>query len=325
MRNLLPQHLGYEPGTSLIGSFLSTEKRFRHLPLDGKPEPFNPGPGAYPVRSPGPSGPTYRCGREVRGARDAPQRTPGVGAYETYSESRMLDETQSRWPGEPSASAFSANAARKFELVGCADSPGPGRYRHVESSLFSSRSGVSATSPYTGEARWTVGSKLGRAVDTAPSSSFVSRVPAHGAWVHPSGAATAAYPTFPGPGEYAPPPPREPSSTDAAFVSSESRFQTVRGQVVPERHNPGPGAHTVKRWDGQLPPQRRPRSLRPEQRDTGFLCRSVRMASAEGAAGSSPTDTQVGEAVVAYLATGPLGPAGSGRYRVAAAGAQRGS
>ena len=62
-----------------------------------------------------------------------------------------------------------------------------------------------------------------------------------------------------------------------------------------------------------------------EQRDTGFLCRSVHMASAEEAAGSAPTDTQVGEAVVAYLATGPLGPAGSGRYRVAAVGAQRGS
>ena len=46
-RNLLPQALGWAPGTSLIGNFGTTDQRFTRLPMDGTPEPHNPGPGAY--------------------------------------------------------------------------------------------------------------------------------------------------------------------------------------------------------------------------------------------------------------------------------------
>ena len=35
-------------------------------------------------------------------------QNPGPGAHDTYKESATLDEVQKRWPGLPSASAFSS-------------------------------------------------------------------------------------------------------------------------------------------------------------------------------------------------------------------------
>ena len=336
VRNVLPQSLGYSPGTYLIGNFGSTEPRFRTIPLDKSPEPLNPGPAHYGRELPLEKQqrfkvtPKYSWGKSPAHARVELPQNPGPGAHETYKESATLDELQKRWPGVPSASAFSANAARPDACHGRdASEPGPGQYESVSASFFvSSASG--ARSPFIAEARRGTGSRLRRAVDTTPSAQFLSRTPARRIFAHPGGASTggAVEPNVPGPGAYTPgggfdePPPRERSLDEVArlanlraFDGSEPRFGRLAGEPTPTPENPGPGAHSVQRWDGVKVSTRRPR-LAPGARDTGFNSRSVRQPMGGTA---RPSDTEVGLAVVDYLANGPLGPPGSGAHKVLAA------
>ena len=100
-----------------------------------------------------------------------------------------------------------------------------------------------------------------------------------------------------------------------SFDSTASRFSGSPGDVTGEV--PGPGAHTVQRWNAELPSYRRPR--KPPVSHTGgkcgFLATSERFQMPAGAgsgAGGGPIS------VVDFLAYGEAGPVGQPAHAQAA-------
>lgn len=322
VRNILPQQLGYKPGTSLIGNFGTTQRRFGPLPFDSSPEPLNPGPAHYGESLPLEkqqrfrSSPKWRMGTAAAHGKVILPLTPGPGAHDLYAESQMLDDLHKRWPGNPSASAFSSNADRAGAGTGSDPTePGPGQYDSAEASLFTSYSGAGARSPFLAPARRQLGSKLCRAIDASPGASFVSRSPAQRIF--------ATAPSGPGPGAYTPiqgfdvPRERERPQSEAAglgnlrgFDVSQPRFGRLGGEPS-SAGNPGPGAHSIGR--GDISSTHKPR--RPLPRGVGFSSGAQRSMLGR----QRPSDQEVGFQVVDYLANGPLGPPGSGRHAVTAA------
>lgn len=311
IRNLLPQQLGYSPGTSLIGNFGSTQPRFQSMQASTDHE--SPGPGHYNLsRSMKQPSPPRWDG--LAGRQDdlflGPD-TPGPGAHALYAESGLLNDARRRWPGRPSASGFSANAVRPcLSLTKSKDVVGPGSYEVAASSLFTSQSRHSL-SPRTAEARMQTGNRIARSMDNSLNAVFATKSAAHIICAHPIAAKTGieADPKQPGPGQYDPYPPqrRAPAygrqlGSGCGFETSVTRFSRAIGEPEPLPHDPGPGAYHTRRWDGRISSKRRPvAALRDEvafgTRYSPPTCSKV-------------TDSEIGQAVVDYLARGAYGPPG---------------
>ena len=216
-RNLLPQQLGFSPGTSLIGNFGSTDTRFKRLPMSGTPEPFIPGPGAHsPQLSTFRPTQTYASSAQwsIKGTGHtlslaSEADAPGPGAYgdELHPLGGMLTGLRRQWPGVTSCSSFGTNASLPTLKAHAGDGlPGPGAYNIEECAHFLSRASPQAASPFVGRARQRTGSRLPRDMDAKRMASFASvraahQLPAPG---DESGAATHAVLDGPSPAEYHP-------------------------------------------------------------------------------------------------------------------------
>jgi hypothetical protein len=321
--NSLPQYYGFSPGTSLIGKFGSTEPRFSKLQGGGVPEAHNPGPGAYtvPEKRTLPIKWGWGTGKAHHNAGEKSFLTPGPGSY--GSDPTWAQTLQKQWPGRASASAFGTNKARD-EPGTSSIAPGPGRYNAEEASHFiSGPNGTSAAhSPFVGVARACTGSRLRRDMDCKETSVFSSKRPAQ---------AIMSIIDTPGPGQYAPSVEtigaraaaaqarrQLQHSNEASFDSTASRFSRDPMSGAPEPHNPGPGAHSVARWTGVQPSSRKPRSVSADTRSSGphaqalgFLCGTTRFQQLGGGKGK-PTDEP--DAVLRFLASGPLGPVGTATH-----------
>lgn len=324
-RNLLPQALGWAPGTSLIGNFGTTDQRFTRLPMDGTPEPHNPGPGAYAPK-------TYSSVGKVGNLQPSAARwswgtgaghvmnlasgpTPGPGAYgsEQTLVPGILTGLRRQWPGIATKSSFGTNAELPTLKRGADDNgnPGPGRYDSEASTYFTSGAAPvsGARSPYPAQARSVTGSRIQRDVDIKTGANFLSKSPAH---VLPF----AGQKDGPAPGDHHPTVDtiahdynakmcrlrlRSDCGRETNFDSTASRFPSEEAKAK----QPGPGAHTIERWSGELPNPRKPRHITPDQSSTGgkcgFLTSSERFTRAPEAAAQS---------VVDFLAYGEYGPIG---------------
>ena len=293
----LPQHYGFNPGTSLIGRFGSTEARFSKLPYGADPE--NPGPGSHNPRHEL-GGPKWGWGSQ-KATHQLPisldSRTPGPGAYgkeQHPSYGGMSSELEKQWPGRKGASAFGSNASRTpLRSSSSLDVPGPGRYNSADSSHFTSGRTCSNASnnPWVGQSRILTGSRLRRDMDRKESFVFSSKITMQ----------TTQVSDGPGPGHYAP----LGDSIDArtqtrkrnllqvaartsdglpptSFDSTAPRFTRDPMSGAPEVDNPGPGAHSVSRWSGEQPSSRRPRSqVVVAAGRCGFLSGSTRFTGAK--------------------------------------------
>ena len=149
-KNLLAQQLNFSPGTSLAGSFGTTDSRFKLEPSGGD----SPGPGSYqPLqRQVYTSAARWSwgtgAGHDVRHAPDG--RTPGPGAYGTEQHPcGILTSLRRQWPGIASKSAFGSNAERPLAKSTVSDVPGPGMYNTEEAGYFVSGVGsTGARSPF---------------------------------------------------------------------------------------------------------------------------------------------------------------------------------
>ena len=324
-RNLLPQDLGFSPGTSLIGNFGSTAARFQRIPMDGAPESHIPGPGAY---NPPPIGIHKEARREKSWGTDLGHKlelaagglTPGPGTYgdEQQPSGGMLTDLRRSWPGVASMSSFGTNAALpSLKAPPQSDEPGPGQYDVINTAHFLSRS-HSAFSPYLSAARSETGSRLRRDMDAKRSASFASTRPAHKLPAPGDETGAAISSTFEGPAPNAYLPSdhtiahhmakgrmhlslRPDYGVGSPFATSNPRFRPMGDQCVAELGLPGPGAHTLKRFDGEKPSNRRPRSDTPTTR-APFLVNAARFGS--GKAASDP------DAILDCLAYGPMGAVG---------------
>jgi hypothetical protein len=328
-RNLLPQQLGFAPGTSLIGSFGTTAARFQRIPFDGSPEPSVPGPGAHavpisslsvtPVQPAAPkwswgTGPGHALVYNNAG-------TPGPGAYgeDDAPGGGMLTHLRRQWPGIATMSSFGSNATLPtLKPVVGNGLPGPGAYDAAHSAHFVSNAHA-AHSPYIGAARGATGSRLQRDLDSKQMAVFASGRPAH---VLPgpgdaSGSSLSRPAMGPGPSEYNPKvgtigaqlmsqqaalARRRDGGTAMSFASKATRFGSNHsGEAVVEASNPGPGAHTVPRWRAEKRSYRKPDVAFGR---TGFLSSSERFAQTRGRAQVDPED------LIQYLASGEGGAVG---------------
>ncbi len=334
--NVRPQQFGFSPGASLIGNFGSTEPRFRA----SVPNQHNPGPGEYTPKSIGSfgtSGKRYGWGSALAhdGAQTA-SKTPGPDAYNPTVDT--LKRLEKQWPGRTSASAFGSNASReKPRRAGSTHVgvPGPGRYNVEECSHFiSGPSGASgAHSPFVGAARARTGSRLRRDLDNKETSAFAS-----GSVVSGGGTQSAADGDGGvGPGHYAPvgdtiggragAMARRIQTVGArasdgrhwtAFDSTSSRWARDPMSGGPDPNIPGPGAHSVPRWTGQVRTFRKP--IRDHLKATdrhkcAFLSGSARFVFPHPN-GDADTD-----AVISYLSSGSAGPVGTAAHTQSALGA----
>ena len=317
-KNLLAQQLNFSPGTSLAGSFGTTDSRFKLEPSGGD----SPGPGSYqPLqRQVYTSAARWSwgtgAGHDVQHAPGG--RTPGPGAYGTQQHPcGILTSLRRQWPGIASKSAFGSNAERPLGKTTVSDVPGPGMYNTEEAGYFVSGVGsTGARSPFLAQARARTGSRLQRDMDLKLGAVFSSRLPAHKMADNGSGAATDAPRDYPGPGAHFPVTDtiaarherqlrqlhlRSDGGVRTSFDTTASRFEQAAGSA-PEPHNPGPGAHFVSRWSGDQPTTRRPQPRQaPTMSSAGkcaFLSSTDRFASEGRRACSS-------NAVVQYLAEGP--------------------
>lgn len=335
-RNVLPQQYGFKPGTSMVGSFGVTERRFRPVPYDGAVEPDNPSPADYSPRGATASGAQgYSWGTSRRRPPSVGGAfTPGPGAYDPTAGGMLL-EVQQSWAGRPDASSFGSNQTRSFGSLASEDEPGPASYNATFSTHFVSGSGTGARSPYASAARSATGSRVPRSVDVAPSAVFASSSPAQMA-LPSSGAATPLRHDTPSPGAYTPLvgfarlalleacAKHENYSTGRCFGTSAPRFQPLPLSKTTDPDNPGPGAHDTQRWAGAPPTARRPRvglgrggaafdSSDAHRFGEGEAERTQRLAGG--------LDTATGRSVVHMLAHGSMGPVGSKISRQAAVAA----
>ena len=321
-RNLLPQTLGWAPGTSLIGSFGSTDTRFKRIPMDNSPEPFNPGPGAYASRisslaehaSQASAAKWSIHGGNGHNPPVTQTRTPGPGAYgaEQHPLGGIMTGLRRKWPGIVTKSSFGSNAElptlRKMEDDG---KPGPGKYNMEESSYFTSAAPGGSRSPFPSQARAITGSRLQRDVDVKTGANFISKSAAHQLPFN-------GQKDGPGPSQYAPNfdsideragstmrgmALRSDGGACSSFHHTQARFS--ESAEVSQQNLPGPGAHTVARWTGEQPSSRRPRSLPRSQQggNCGFLTSAERFSGPRGHESSK-------DAVLNYLAYGDAGPIG---------------
>ena len=174
----LAQDYGFAPGQSLIGQFGTTTLRFSEGNTKSVREQDGPGPGAYhPSNSSclNLKGCIPGFGSDARVHSIAGQQvTPGPGTYgvEMQPDGGFVRELRQRWAGEAGASAFGTNAGSVNTVgSGAYEEPGPGSYNIAESSYFSSKTS-GARSPFAGEARARLGSKLKRISDHKQSAAF---------------------------------------------------------------------------------------------------------------------------------------------------------
>lgn len=339
-RNLVPQSLGFHPGTSLIGNFGSTERRFRESP-NVLPVP---GPGAYQPRNAACSvAPTWSWGTSaghVNAAAEGAAEAPGPGTYgeEQHPCGDLLTGLRRQWPGIAAKSSFGSNAPLPTVAKTTGSGvPGPGQYNPDESSYFLSGPGAGgARSPFIADARARTGSRL-RDNDIKMGAVFSSSVPAH---LIP-GVDGVSGSDRPGPGAHSP----FGGTIDAAstsqrramalradggyshsFGTTAARFRAEGGPSGTISPNLGPGTHTISRWSGEKPSMRRPRhgeaasttghvgdGAGPQgraaggaARSCGFLSSTERFAPLASSA-SSATDA---DAVVRFLAAESSGPIG---------------
>ena len=325
-RNLLPQALGWAPGTSLIGNFGTTDARFKRLPMDGSPDPYLPGPGAY---SPGTYASVGKQGTLQASAAQwswgtgaghnmnlAGGKTPGPGAYGTEQTlvPGILTGLRRKWPGIATKSAFSTNAELPTLKQGADDNgnPAPGQYNADVSSLFTSGPAAvsGARSPFPAQARSQTGSRLQRDVDIKTGANFLSKSPAHQL-------PFSGFKDGPAPGDHHPTVHtighdhtsmlaklslRSDGGRGTSFDSTAARFQPEGGSAS----LPGPGAHTIHRWSGEVPNSRKPRMGEASVRshaggNCGFLSAAERFHTAPAPSAHS---------VVDFLAYGDCGPIG---------------
>ena len=330
-RNLLPQRLGFSPGTSLIGNFGSTEAKFTRVPLDGAIEPDNPGPGTYNPKAAAlghtqvyPDSSRYSwgtaAGHNLQLSAEASFPGPGTYGEQEHPCGDILTGLQRQWPGIH-MSGFGTNASLPT-LKATTDSgvPGPGTYEAEESSRFVTSYSGGFRSPYVGAARHTLGSRLQRDLDAKTAAVFASRLPAHRLPVpgDETGAAISNPQDGPGPPHYSPVVGTMAAHSAAAHSKMMLRSDLGRGTSfdttavrkfsgppTDQLESPGPGAHTIVRYSGEQPTVRRPRSLAPHTTAarSGFLSSTERFGATAREA-SDPND------VMQFLAGGHLGPIG---------------
>jgi len=330
-RNLLPQDLGFSPGTSLIGNFGATEKRFTKIPLDQAPEPLNPGPGAYdpPLSTLHLDGNRWDAERRDRKGWGtalghvldlAAGDTPGPGTYgeEEHPLGGIMTGLRRSWPGVNAMSGFGTNASLPtLQRPPMSKEPGPGQYNVDDASRFKSNTKSGFQSPFIGASRARTGSKLQRDTDSKLHASFASTRPAHKLPMpgDESGAAIdAPNQTRPGPDAYLPCDHtiaaqttrtqrqvlrRHDGGVYGASFDRDARFGKLADRGEPDSDNPGPGTHTLARFDGHRPSNRRPRS---DEAQAAFLTSEQRFH--ETRAGTDP------DSLIAFLAAGPMGAVG---------------
>jgi hypothetical protein len=339
-RNLLPQQLGFKPGTSLVGSFGTTAARFNRLPMDGSPEPRNPGPGTYNLRI-GPAQATpfqaaaprwsWGTGAGHNLSLGSHGATPGPGAYgeDQQLDGGMLTHMRRQWPGITSLSSFGTNATLPT-LQKHVDSgmPGPGAYDPQDAAHFRSNARM-ANSPFLAAARQRTGSHLTRDLDSKPTAVFASGRAAHAlpAPGDESGASISKAADGPGP-SYLPMngtisaslaqvqrniSQRWDGGSATNFDSTAKRFE--KSSAAADKR-PGPGSYTISRWSGEPHPSfRQPRSNAPgTSGKTGFLSSAQRFRGPSKEHSSSP------ELIMQYLAKGELGTVGLPTHAASAKG-----
>jgi hypothetical protein len=339
---LLPQHLGYKPGTSLVGSFSVLAPRFpvkaqdRLLPgpADYSPQDLGAGPSAHSPRGPRPAFLTSEPRQKIT----LPSTTPGPGAVdEVVPGGDIATRMQRRWAGVPQRN-FGVAKRSMHQSLG--DGPGPGTYDRETSERFMSRCGA-ARSPYLADARAAAGSTISRSCDSNASAVFVpashgaTRYASRAGFADRAGRPTAVSPPSapgpsPGPGHYEQATvvtrAREQHeradalrSHGSAFASSERRFQlrpspggTLNAHAG---EGPSPAAYRPPRYSGLKPSQRRPRS----ETGAGFISSAPRTMSAGGVnihrapLARPPSPRQL----AAFLASSDTVPVGTQRHRQA--------
>ena len=315
-KNLLPQSLGMKPGTSLIGQFGSTEMRFRPPPTNE-----NPGPGAYGAGGRGPST-RLVLSSELKGGwapgtalghvLDLGMPGPGPGAHGTEQHwDSLVTEQRKRWPGIPSKSSFLANSVRECNKpTPINPDPGPGAYNQDNTYHFTSKA-TGARSPFLAQARAASGSRLLRDMDMKEMAIFSSKSAAHKMPDNNSGAAIDAPRDFPGPGAHTPAFDtvavrydkqmrnvlmRSDGGLHTSFHSTAERFKEKEGAA----ELPGPGAHTIGRWNAEIPANRRPRPAPSVANGSAFLSSDDRFRQKK--------EHLHTDAVVQFLAYGPEPP-----------------
>lgn len=209
------QDYGFKPGTSLIGCFGTTERRFDGPSYQACGGHNGPGP-AYNVREVRASPPQYGAerrkgfGSEPRAFHKRVPISPGPGAYELSPGGASL--MQRAWPNLPGAAAFSNNDKLRAS-VPANTNPGPGAYDP------SADRGV-ARSPSRLGACWTANARE-RNGHIDPAKSVGRRVNWKG---HPEPAVVS-----PGPVHYV-----LPSPSDAEFAKLR-REAALRGQKAGAR------------------------------------------------------------------------------------------
>jgi len=250
--------------------------------------------------------------------------TPGPGTYgdEQHPLGGILTGLQRSWPGVTAMSSFGTNAnLPTLQSPPMSNEPGPGQYDVEDSSRFLSRARA-AQSPFLGAARMRTGSRLQRDLDLKLSASFASTRPAHKLPMpgDESGAAIdAPAGETPGPDAYLPSEHtigahmrrgrrdlmrrHDDGAHGQSFTTTAERFGPLADQTVVEPDNPGPGAHTLPRYSGDVATFRRPRSDTTATR-APFLVNARRFGTTDADASSDP------DAVLHYLAYGPTGTVG---------------
>ena len=329
-KNLLPQSFGFKPGTSMIGSFGSTDTRFKG------PKDALPGPGAYPshvwnkalnVNSRGPHRNSQQWTWGTGAGHNlilAGGESPGPGAYGSGQnlDGDILTDLRRKWPGISTHSGFGSNAptGRGSSLARFAtEAPGPGQYNAEASTYFLSNAPMGTQTPFVAQARTTTGARLQRDVDIKVSSAFASKRPAHILSFDSSGAATSMPRDGPSPldthsstntigsehhARMARLSLRSDAGTRTSFDSTAQRFPESNATSAVSL---GPGAHTVSRWTGETPNARRIRHAPPgsSAAKTGFLVSAERFAP-PGDRGQRGA----GDTVMQYLASSSAGPVG---------------
>ena len=217
-----------------------------------------------------------------------------------------------QWPGIATKSSFwherrvaYAEARRRRQWQ---PRPWPVRQRSVHLLHVRCGAGLGRPLAYPAQARSVTGSRIQRDVDIKTGANFLSKSPAH---VLPF----AGQKDGPAPGDHHPTVDtiahdynakmcrlrlRSDCGRETNFDSTASRFPSEEAKAK----QPGPGAHTIERWSGELPNPRKPRHITPDQSSTGgkcgFLTSSERFTRAPEAA----------QSVVDFLAYGEYGPIG---------------
>ncbi|KOO35521.1 hypothetical protein Ctob_014808 [Chrysochromulina tobinii] len=333
-RNMLPQEFGFSPGTSLIGGFGTTAARLGRP--DYAPEPYTPGPGAYHTARSTIQTRTNRRVDDLKMNRTgwgsdkghvlqlaAGGLNPGPGTYgeEQHPMGDILTEMRRSWPGVNSMSGFGTNASLPtLSKASKSNEPGPGQYDVLNASHFVTRTRGGQLDPYQGAARAATGSRRTRDTDSKRYASFASTRPAHKLPASGNSEAAIDAPTdFPAPNAYLPTyymmatkqartklsvAMRHEGASGVCFDTSAKKFMPMADACVPDPANPGPGAHTIPRFNGERPSMRRPQPTTPA---TGFLVRAQRFGGGGGSGAHAATDP---DAVLAFLAYGPMGSAG---------------